>query len=173
MVQNLAGFRVETQGIGYVGRTLDGDRLWIRVELRRQPTARDWQTVDHRTVSDPLELGISGLVVPKGRRTVGGGGQTVRELGSVIAAERFADGMTAEDLGELFRVWKRWHSNAFRAGCVHQPKPSNTDEGLAMDPCPETGYRWGSAWLAEVLPDDVAEWVRGFAARLDGTEPNG
>lgn len=179
MRENLGGFRVDTVGRGYLGRTLGGDRVWVTVELRRQPTARNWQTVTHGTAVDPLELGVSGLIVPKGRRAVDGAGQTIGEARSVLAAWTDgvrADDIRADDVRELLRVWERWTLNGFHAACAHQTVPAGARAadllGL-VEPCPETGYRFGTAWLCEELPGDVVAWVRAFAGRLDGTEPKG
>lgn len=39
-------------------------------------------------------------------------------------------------------------------------------EGLLSEPCPECGYRYGSAWLHAALPADVAELAATFAATV-------
>lgn len=37
--------------------------------------------------------------------------------------------------------------------------PSEHPQGLLAKPCPECGYKYGSAWLYEPLPQDVIDWV--------------
>ena len=36
---------------------------------------------------------------------------------------------------------------------------SEHPEGLLSEPCPACGYRFGSAWLYEPVPEDVLEWL--------------
>jgi hypothetical protein len=43
-----------------------------------------------------------------------------------------------------------------------QVYPSEHPEGLLTKPCPECGYRYGSAWLHEDVPSDVLEFLRGL-----------
>lgn len=42
------------------------------------------------------------------------------------------------------------------AGWVY---PKDHPEGQLTRPCPECGYKYGSKWLYEALPDDVLEWL--------------
>lgn len=32
--------------------------------------------------------------------------------------------------------------------------------GILCKPCPVCGYKWGSSWLYEPLPEDVVEWLK-------------
>ena len=32
--------------------------------------------------------------------------------------------------------------------------------GILCKPCPVCGYKWGSSWLYEPLPEDVIEWLK-------------
>ena len=65
-------------------------------------------------------------------------------------------------------------------GSAHQPAASRVyrahprsgykEIDLDLTPaCPETGYRWGSAWLYKALPQDVIGWV---AYRFELTVPS-
>ena len=38
-------------------------------------------------------------------------------------------------------------------------------EGLLSVPCPTCGYKYGSAWLHEEVPQDVLDWLYGLPAR--------
>lgn len=73
------------------------------------------------------------------------------------------------------KMWDRWHLNDTRAGCEHQearyrrdpaerPTYANDYTGTTGDtlsgPCAECGYRYGTAWLHEELPEDA---IRFFA----------
>jgi hypothetical protein len=70
-----------------------------------------------------------------------------------------------------------------RPGCVHQAKwdmskmlempdgkkreagwvtVDEHPEGLLNKPCPVCGYKYGSAWNKETVPDGVLDWLRGL-----------
>ena len=52
-------------------------------------------------------------------------------------------------------LWDRWHLNDMRAGCEHQRALGWTSyDDHPSEPCPECGYKFGSAWLFEPLPED-------------------
>lgn len=153
----------------FVGRTHTGEKVYVSAELRRQPG--EWQTVTHETVTAPLTLAFQGTVVRKGgsiRRESDwlAGGQIDRSfLRRIVTAE---SGWRIGDTRKLADVWDEWHLNTLQAGCAHQPPESvvyrqgryGREIDLDNTPaCAETGYKYGSAWLARVLPDDVAVWV--------------
>lgn len=41
-------------------------------------------------------------------------------------------------------------------------KRSEHPEGLLSEPCPTCGYKFGSSWLYEAVPDDVVEFLAGL-----------
>lgn len=159
---------------GYVGRTNDGSRVWLEIELRQQRQVASRQTIEHEPASEHLELGISGLIKDKGARRVSGAGQVVDDVRRIVEP---AEGWTRAELHKLAEVWDRWHLNGLKAGCAHMP--ANAEVGKtecpvqAADPKVEKPYVYGTAWLIEALPEDVVKQVRTWAARLDGTEPRG
>jgi len=54
---------------------------------------------------------------------------------------------------KLKDLWTRWHLNDMRAGCEHQRALGWTSYAEhPAEPCPECGYKFGSAWLFEPLP---------------------
>ena len=60
----------------------------------------------------------------------------------------------------LADLWERWHLNDLRAGCEHQEDVKRADpdwrERLPVgDSCPVCGYRYGSEWRYEPVPDEV------------------
>ena len=148
---------------GFLGRTEDGDRVWIEIEIRESD--RLAQTTEHETVESYRELAITGAVAGKGRRNADQWGQVRATAAGAMAKP--AKGLTEDDVAQLVTVWKRWHLNGMQAGCAHQGR------GMDTDPCPETGYRYGHAWLVEELPADVEKWVRKFGDKLDGTQARG
>jgi hypothetical protein len=160
---------------GYVGRTSDGDRLWLEIELRVK-SSRGFKSITHDEIGDYTELSIQGGGLYKGHRTgrdTDFGGQCVDFLRNVTRPEK---GFTVAELQRIADVWVRWHLNGMRAGCAHQSpvlapdKYGNVVPSLELTPaCPETGYKYGHAWLVESLPADIETEVRAFADRLDGT----
>lgn len=92
-------------------------------------------------------------------------------------------------VSELYRIWKIWNLNDLRPYCSCQRDlgwriigdkrvtitNSITDKeeqrllghltkehhpaGLLGEPCPKCGYKYGSQWLKEEIPNDVIEWL--------------
>jgi hypothetical protein len=159
---------------GYVGRTADGSRIWLEIELRPQQNVTGRQTTEHTPASEGLELSISGMGVSKGHRRVDRAGQIDAEVGRIVSP---AEGWTVVELRKLVKVWDRWHLNGLKVGCAHMPANARVGETecpvQAADPKVEKPYVHGTEWLIEPLPDDVIKQVRTWAARLDGTEPRG
>jgi hypothetical protein len=137
-----------------VGRT-DGEAygykrpLWVTVSVSVEANDRQdaYETVNHDMVSRPLAFSITtGVWRPDGRDIVSGGA-TVEPLRELATFVHGFDAGKAEALAEL----DYWHLNALRAGCAHQ---EHSD-----DPCPETGYKYGHAWLVEELPDGFVQYL--------------
>ena len=79
----------------------------------------------------------------------------------------FAEGWGAENWLEFLEIWKLYHLNDMQAGCVHQRALgwNNYDEHPS-EPCPECGYKYGSAWLKMEVPKEALE----FLASLPDTD---
>ena len=81
----------------------------------------------------------------------------------------FTEGWDRETWLDLLDVWERWHMNALRSACEHQratwlPGPTTLTETRKLKyhqglPCPECGYRIGSAWLHEDVPAEVLDFL--------------
>jgi hypothetical protein len=153
-----------------IGRTDEGEKVYVEARIEVRNTG-EWQTTEHETIKDPVTLAFSGVVIRKGGSIKRdgdwvSGGQVLDYVRRVTPQ---VNGWSAEDLAKLATIWERWHLNTMRAGCAHQPAESVVYEdspyGRRVDldatpACPVTGYRYGSAWLTEAVPDDVLEWVR-------------
>lgn len=158
---------------GFVGTTDDGDEVYVEIELECI-SGGPRETITHEVFDGTaMRLSVSGHYydkrAAKQKNDWTGGGQCVEKLRAVTP---LAGSWTLQELTELADMWDRWHLNDMRAGCVHQT-PSKGDarhQLTTTPPCPETGYRWGHAWLYEPLPVDVVEQARRFRDKLDGTE---
>lgn len=143
--------RVEFHGRINVG-TYEGKKVLVEVEIKLKESSRE--TTTHKHVKSYRTLSLSGSYN-------GGGGQIVdrlKELDTVSIPE--------QDLKDLIEIWERWHLNDLKAGCEHQePIPVSSDhpeyvhyKWLNSKRCPN-GYKWGSAWLVEELPQEVIDRV--------------
>ena len=47
-------------------------------------------------------------------------------------------------------------------------KPEEHPEGLLCRPCPVCGYRYGTSWVREEVPQDVIDWLL-FSSRIKNT----
>lgn len=165
---------------GFVGTTAEGDRVWVKMELRQKDAnGRFNSATDHRPVGEYVEFTMSAVGLLKGRRTpardIDFGGQSVDTFRAITKP---AAGWSAEDVRDLADLWDAWHLNGMQAGCVHVEPVIEADRYGRMvpsldltPPCPETGYRYGHAWLVKTLPVEIVEKINAYAARLDGTWP--
>ena len=153
-----------------IGDWTEGDDRYrfvveVRVDVSRPgPT---WQTVEHGEITDPLRLSVTGEALRRtssGRWTAASSGQCSEDLDRVadFATGKGAGlGWDAERRDTLAALWRDWHLNDMRAGCAHQTivredGPYGSRPSLTLTkPCPETGYRYGSAWLVEPLTDEA------------------
>jgi hypothetical protein len=129
-------------------------RVTISVELAH--TGQQTETTEHGHVSNPLRFSISGGVWNPNRTDYVSAGQITDVLTSLGT---FAPGFDADKAARLAGLWQRWHLNDVRAGCAHQAvvwEDGRPSLDLTL-PCPVTGYRYGSAWLTEELPEGFAD----------------
>lgn len=156
----------------YVGRNSDGNDVVVDLELRPGPQ-HDAQTIDHEPVAKDSIVAASftftetepryGKVDP----TVSLGAGVKAALEDVKRHPNGA-GLYPKERARLAELAERWHLSDMKAGCAHQPSSeqlvarygqSNIAERALreVEPCRETGYKWGSAWLVEPVPADVQD----------------
>jgi hypothetical protein len=140
--------------------------------------------VELRDTDKGKELSISGDIWNPRETDIYSGGQNLDTIIQYVKTPK---------MKRIHEIWKRWHLNGLKAGCVHQremkwnearidPKElpnshSNRDEkgilaiwvyptehenGLLTKPCPVCGYKYGSAWLFEELPEEVIKEVESW-----------
>ncbi len=163
-----------------LGKTANNEKIVIDVVLRELSGKR--QTTDHKEANGGTELSIMGTVYDSkvsvetlragtaslnhlDKATVSGG-QIYGDLKNIV--EPF--GVSSRDVARLQEIWEKYHLNAVKAGCIHQQKlPEGKDGSWGLDniaPCPETGYRWGSAWLYEALPSGLVSELQGILSKV-------
>lgn len=157
--------------IGIANWTEDGRRLRLvaTIELRVGDLAGDlaergFQTIEHEPCpAGALTASFTHQIINRGKRRGyddEGGGAGLPE----IPADAVYDlgGISPEQYAHLRELADRWHLNTMRAGCAHQTPVYAPDQysrnAPSLDltpPCPITGYKYGHAWLVEVLPAEV------------------
>ena len=136
--------------IGHVSPAYAGykRRAQLVVSARIDTHERSSMTIDHEPITGYSELAITAGVWNMNHSDFIICGQCQEALDNMVTYEAGWDHAKAM---RLKAIWERWHLNGLRAGCAH-----------GLD-CPE-GYKYGSAWLVEPLPDDiVAELQEMFA----------
>jgi hypothetical protein len=149
------------------GRLANGDRIYLLVRLSH-PDGPRWtegprQTVNHRFIDDPVRLSITGLAVGKHRQLANAhsAGQIVDDFAELVDAGSLEPWLKSD--GEwLLGVWRDWHLNDMQPGCAHQtvvyeqaPYGGERASLTLTQPCPITGYKYGTAWLVKPLPDEL------------------
>ena len=155
---------------------VDGLALFVEVRLQQRPEGQ--------------ELAISSTALDAKSGAFRAGGQCRDTITRLIAHGEPAPGMTDEALDKLLHIWEKWHLNNMRPACSHQVvlgwkfcpghykdghhfycephlpgKPQLCDfPNMMGKPCPTCGYKLGSSWLFEPLPQDVIDWAQYFGS---------
>ncbi len=85
-------------------------------------------------------------------------GQIVRHEWEI---NQYAPGWDEEMEAVLRSLWAEWHLNDMRSGCEHQRALGWVKYNEhPSEPCPQCGYKFGSAWLFEPVPGEVIQWLK-------------
>lgn len=148
-----------------LGWNADGGRVVAHISV--EPQTGVTQYTDHHEGADPDRVSVSFDVVGPGSEWHGG--QVPAEDRVIVRRhDNDADEATETFINEL---WATHHLNDMNAACDHMtPEMLARHEGesthdwqtrmLDTVTCPETGYRWGRAWLAKAVPADVLDKAR-------------
>lgn len=148
--------------------------LRVGVDIRIERIAGPKQTVTHEETTDFLDFSITTHVWNPRGNDWEAGGATVAPLRQIV---NYAAPFNEASVLEIAELGK-WHLNALTAGCVHQPKGKDLpmrdgkySKEIDLDAiplCPESGYKYGSAWLVRPLPADLLDTVRRL---FEGADP--
>lgn len=162
----------------YLGQTRSGAHVAVKACLENKPVA-GFSTVEHEPIADATwpEFTMSGAVwdSPRAKLTRDSGADGYGQcIDDARAVTRPSGTLTRKDVLRLVELWERWHLNLMHAACAHMmtlPADPSYDARKGIV-CPETGYRYGTAWLAERLPGDVWPEVQSILAKCGPKEIN-
>lgn len=125
-------------------------------------------------------LSLCGVIGPNASgNALGSCGQCVDEIRVGIPTVGWDKGMVKM----LCNIWTDWHLNSLRPYCQHQKElgwdklesdvvDANGKQekrgwlrfdkhelGLLGKPCPVCGYRYGTSWLKEDVPEEILTWL--------------
>jgi len=149
-------------------------RIDIDVELRSRQSVHPHLTIDREPVAEYTELAISMLGFERGHESVGG-------QGTDYVLEHFGERQAVRDLCVL---WRRWHLNGMRPGTrpqllalsVHAQELKGAEDRFGAAAAlltelglnPHDGYKYGSAWLVEFLPELAEARIIALVTELGG-----
>lgn len=158
--EGLAGepiFMVEDMPIGKYGDQKLPARVNIRLERMDEPR----QTVDHETITDWLDFGITSSIMNHSNI------QVLILRPKLVPLVSLEEPFTAARLSTLAAL-AEFHHNSLYDYCVHQTPPQGP-RGRRPYPCEKTGFKYGDAWLVRPLPEDFLSRLRGV---FEGCDPN-
>lgn len=155
-----------------LGWTEDGERVIAHVSIESGADKGTSVFTDHSEGASPDRVSVSFEVVGGKFRSESFGQVPAEERVIVRAHENDADETTRAFIEDL---WTSHHLNDMKTACDHMtPEMLARHEGesgpdwqtrmLDTVTCPETGYRWGRAWLARAVPADVLTKARQILA---------
>ena len=126
-------------------------------------------------------LSITGVVGPlKNGDCKGSAGQCIDEIRKGTPTKDW----TPEMLDKFCNIWDEWHLNDMRPYCEHQrvlgwnelgkkkltdkngytttasfTYPKDHPDGLLTKECPVCGYKYGTEWKFEEVPEDILKWL--------------
>lgn len=172
-----ADYKLEDVHVGWMPPTWGYKRpLPMDVDVRLTWTDRKGSTVEHEEVEGLWVFAASGVVHSPSRSEFLSGGQNLDHLADL---DKWAPGWSRPMTDDLLGWWQLLHLNDMEAGCAHQtvvwedstygrrPALYDPKADTGTQPCPKTGYRYGTAWLMRTIPDDVVSEIRDFITSVN------
>jgi hypothetical protein len=135
-----------------IGKNDQGDRFYLTLEIKNNE--REATTINHQKVFSYQTLSICGEVIEYRKQNANNFGQICERLSEITQP---AKGFTLKDIAKIKEIWERWHLNDLQSHCAHQDKAIKWDQ---VDPCFLTGYKAGSAWLLNELPQEIINEIK-------------
>lgn len=148
-----------------VAKDIDGLPIFLEMEIKLENgRERNKQTINHEPALWYLTLSIRGHAWDARRKDHAYSGQIYDELNDQNIKEYL---IPSEKLAYIVGIWKRWHLNDLKAGCIHQGSVNANDPEWTEKADKETkkcpvGYGYGSAWLVEPLPLEIVGEITGI-----------
>ena len=127
-------------------------------------------------------LSITGVEGPlRSGNALGGRGQITTNLRETLDDLTYNEGWDRDKMLAFLAIWSRWHLNHLNSGTARQeacldtfPEDVWREEGhrshydwalrvlekAGLNPCPDTGHRYGTAWVHEDVPEEVIACLR-------------
>ena len=153
-------------------------RAELEIELRERQPGNWRRATDLEPCNDGIELSICASTWQRGEY----GRWLEWSAGQCIEAIEESFGSIPE-IKKLCSIWRRWHLNGMRAGTVVQERALESMDSDAYSSfeshydraCAhlgsallyeDRGYRYGTAWLFEPLPEDVIADIQNICGAL-------
>lgn len=158
----------------------------LKVELRK--LEGDKLGIDGKTYHNPTELSISGAIWNRIHSDCTSCGQNYDTLEAALKKHELTPTgkISYDDMKKLLKIWKRWHLNGMKSGTAKQNAivdeyyekkgdvPHSYEEAVKVlrEHSMETdnGYKYGTAWRYEPLPEDVIKFAREIQEKLNVKE---
>lgn len=129
----------------------------VRVGTEMTYGGRFYSIYCHVKYNEKGRLSISGVEgpLPSGN-CLGACGQIDMHSWDI---KTYAPGWYPDKVSNFRQTWKRWHLNDLRSTCEHQRARGETYRTHPGAQCPDCGYKLGTAWLFEPVPEHVLEWL--------------
>jgi hypothetical protein len=129
-------------------------RLRVSADVRLERLSGVRTTTSHEPITEPWEFSLVTQVWrPHGDDIVESRPGSITHIAHVLGAGTLAGAMTRDGLTDLARLAGE-HLNGMQAACIHQRTipGATTSEALdTVEPCPVTGYRYGTLWLVRPI----------------------
>lgn len=140
----------------FLGWEADGTKVYIELAIEeKQKKAR---TVNHGNIEKYKVLSISGYGIDTRYKMIYAG-QVYDELKHI---KKYAKEVDRQTVKRIVEIWKRWHLNDLHPNCEHQKafncniKTYTARARRETKKCPKN-YEYGTNWLVEKLPEDIAQ----------------
>lgn len=145
----------------------------VELEFELRTLAGPKMTVDLEPIESYTELSICGSIWNESHTDIVAGGQVIDTIERLFPSKR---------VRRIVAIWRRWHLNGMKAGTRAQNEAVDAfwadkerDALNWYDPTrvhlktlgllDDRGYRYGTAWLVEPLPAEIAEEVAALFTR--------